>query len=132
MTPHAVGAIRNLAFIGHGAAGKTTLVDSLLFKAGAVARRGSVDDGTSVSDFDDEEHRRHFSIDASVLNCDYDGKFFEILDAPGYPDFIGAALGTLNAVETAVIVVNAAHGVEVNTRRMYREAGQRGLARFIV
>ncbi|MBX7103427.1 MAG: elongation factor G [Gemmataceae bacterium] len=132
MSKHAVGVIRNLAVVGHGAAGKTTLVDSLLFKAGAVPRRGSVDDGTSFSDFDDEEHKRHFSIDASVLTADYDGKYFEILDAPGYPDFIGAALGTLNAVETAVIVVNAAHGMEVNARRMFREAGQRGLARFIV
>lgn len=132
MSKHAVGVIRNLAVVGHGAAGKTTLVDSLLFKAGAVPRRGSVDDGTSVSDFDDEEHKRHFSIDASVLTADYDGKYFEILDAPGYPDFIGAALGTLNAVETAVIVINGAHGIEVNARRMFREAGQRGLARFIV
>lgn len=132
MSKHAVGVIRNVAIVGHGAAGKTTLVDSLLFKAGAVSRRGSVDDGTSVSDFDDEEHKRHFSIDSSVLNCNYEGKYFEILDAPGYPDFIGAALGVLNAVETAVIVVNAAHGVEVNTRRMFREAGQRGLARFLV
>lgn len=132
MSKHAVRAIRNVAFVGHGAAGKTTLVDSLLFKAGAVTRRGSVDDGTSVSDYDDEEHKRHFSIDSKVLNCEYQETFFEILDAPGYPDFIGAALGVLNAVETAVLVVNAAHGVEVNTRRMFREAGQRGLARFIV
>lgn len=132
MTPHAVGAIRNLAFIGHGAAGKTTLVDSLLFKAGAVTRRGSVDDGTSVSDFDDEEHRRHFSIDASVLHADFDGKYLQLLDAPGYPDFIGAALGALNAVETAVCVINAGHGVEVNSRRLFHEAGRRGLARFVV
>jgi elongation factor G len=132
MSKHPVEVIRNVAVCGHGAAGKTSLVDSLLFKAGAVPRRGSVDDGTSVSDFDDEEHKRHFSIDASVLTADYQGKFFEILDAPGYPDFIGAALGALNAVETAVIVVNAAHGIEVNARRMFREAGQRGLARFIV
>jgi elongation factor G len=132
MSKHAVGAIRNLAVVGHGAAGKTTLVDSLLFKAGAVPRRGSVDDGTSISDFDEEEHKRHFSIDSSVLHCDYEGNYLEIVDAPGYPDFIGAALGALNAVETAVIVVNAAHGVEVNTRRMFREAGQRGLARFLV
>jgi elongation factor G len=132
MGKHAVGAIRNLAFVGHGAAGKTTLVDSLLFKAGAVTRRGSVDDGTSVSDYDDEEHKRHFSIDSSVTHCDHAGKYLQVLDAPGYPDFVGAALGTLNAVETAIIVVNAAHGVEVNTRRMFREAGNRGLARFIV
>jgi len=121
-----------VAFVGHGAAGKTSLVDSLLFKAGAVSRRGSVDDGTSVSDYDDEEHKRKFSIDSSLVHCDYAGKYLQILDSPGYPDFVGAALGPLNAVETAVVVVNAAHGVEVNTRRMFREAGQRGLARLIV
>src|SRR5262245_20619036 len=132
MGRHAVGAVRNLAIVGHGAAGKTTLVDAVLAKAGAVPRKGSVDDGSSISDFDDEEHKRKFSIDASVLHCNFGEKYLQLLDAPGYPDFVGAALGTLNAVETAVIVVNAAHGVEVNTRRMFREAGQRNLARIIV
>src|SRR6476619_1690559 len=128
----AVGDIRHLALVGHGAAGKTTLADAMLFKAGAVTRRGSVDDGTSVSDYDDEEHKRHFSIDTSVLNAEYQGKFLEILDAPGYPDFVGAALESLNAVENAVIVINAGHGIEVNTRRMFREASDRGLDRLVV
>src|SRR5438477_5067256 len=132
MASHRAGDIRNLAFVGHGAAGKTTLADAMLFKAGAVTRRGSVDDGTSVSDYDDEEHKRKFSIDTSILHCDYQGKDLHILDAPGYPDFIGAALGALNAVENAVVVINAAHGIEVNTRRMFHEAGERGLARMIV
>ncbi|MFL5330857.1 MAG: elongation factor G [Gemmataceae bacterium] len=132
MTPHTVGAIRNLAFVGHGAAGKTSLVDSLLFKAGAVTRRGSVDDATSFSDYDEEEHKRHFSIDSTVLHADFDGKHLQIIDTPGYPDFIGAALGALNAVESAVIVINAASGVQANTRRMFREAGNHGLARFVV
>src|SRR5438132_476032 len=129
---HAVGDIRNVALVGHGAAGKTSLADALLFKAGAVTRRGSVDDGTSISDYDDEEHKRHFSIDTSVLHADYDGKYLEILDAPGYPDFIGAALESLNAAENAVVVINAGHGIEVNTRRMFREATDRGLGRLIV
>src|SRR5262249_14967257 len=128
----AVGDIRNLALVGHGAAGKTTLADAMLFTAGAVTRRGSVDDGTSVSDYDDEEHKRKFSIDTSILHCDYQGKDLHVLDAPGYPDFVGAALEALNAVENAVIVVNAGHGIEVNTRRMFREATRRGLGRFIV
>jgi elongation factor G len=129
---HAVGDIRNVAFVGHGAAGKTSLADALLFKAGAVNRRGSVDDGTSVSDYDDEEHKRHFSIDTSVMHAEHDGKYLEMLDAPGYPDFIGAALESLNATENAVIVINAGHGIEVNTRRMFREATDRGLGRMIV
>src|SRR2546430_12368209 len=116
---YAVGDIRNLALVGHGAAGKTSLADALLFKAGAVTRRGSVDDGTSVSDFDEEEHKRHFSIDTSVLNLDYKGKHVHLLDTPGYPDFVGGALGALNAVETVVVVISAANVVQVNTRRMF-------------
>src|SRR3954454_1170187 len=132
MAKHHVEDVRNLALVGHGAAGKTSLADALLFKAGAVTRRGSVEDGTSVSDYDEEEHKRHFSIDTSVLHADYDGKYLEILDAPGYPDFVGAALESLNAVENAVVVINGGHGIEVNTRRMFREAGARGLGRMIV
>src|SRR5207245_9553401 len=110
--------IRNLALVGHGAAGKTSLADALLFKAGAVDRRGSVEDGTSVSDFDDEEKKRHFSVDTSVLHLEHKGKHFHILDTPGYPDFVGAALESLEAVENAVIVISAPNGIEVNTRRL--------------
>jgi elongation factor G len=132
MAVHAVGDIRNVALVGHGAAGKTSLTDALLHKAGAVARRGSVDEGTSVADYDEEEHKRKFSIDTAVVHADYKGKYLEILDAPGYPDFVGAALQALNAAETAVIVINASQGIAVNTRRMFREAGARGLGRMIV
>jgi elongation factor G len=132
MSKYQVEDIRNLALAGHGASGKTSIADALLFQAKAVDRRGSVDDGTSVSDYDEEEHKRHFSIDTSLLHLDYKGKRLNILDTPGYPDFVGSALGALTAVETAVIVVSAASGVEVNTRRMFNEAGRRGLARMLV
>jgi elongation factor G len=118
--------------VGHRAAGKTSLADALLFEAHAVERMGSVDDGTSVADFDDEEHKHHFSIDTHVLHADHDGKHLNILDAPGSPDFIGAALEALSAVETAVVVVSATNGVEMNTRRMFTEAGNQGLSRAIV
>src|SRR5215475_9764567 len=127
MAKYKVDDLRTLALVGHSAAGKTSLADALLFKAGAVDRRGSVDDGTSVSDYDDEEKKRKFSIDTSVLNFEYRGKHVYLLDAPGYPDFIGAALESLDAVETALIVVSAPNGIEVNTRRMFTEAGRRGL-----
>jgi elongation factor G len=132
MTKHSVNSIHNVAFVGHGASGKTSLADAILFRAGAVPRRGSVDDGTSFADSDDEEHRRHFSIDAHVLHAEHSGQMINLIDTPGYPDFVGAALGALNAVENAVVVINAAHGIEVNTRRMFHEAGERGLARMIV
>lgn len=129
---HLVENVRDIALVGHRAAGKTSLADALLFEAHAVDRMGSVDDGTSVADTDEEEHKHHFSIDTHVLHADHDGKHLNILDAPGSPDFIGAALEALSAVETAIVVVSAANGVEVNTRRMFQEAGKRGLSRAIV
>ncbi len=132
MAKYRVEDIRNVALTGHGASGKTSLADALLFQAKAVDRRGSVDDGTSVSDYDEEEHKRRFSIDTSVLHLEHKGKVVHLLDTPGYPDFVGAALAALNAVENVVVVVSAANGVEVNTRRMFNEAGKRGLARILV
>lgn len=129
---HLVENVRDIALVGHRAAGKTSLADALLYEAHAVDRMGSVDDGTSVSDSDDDEHRHRFTIDTHVLHADHDGKHLNILDAPGSPDFIGAALEALAAVETAVIVVSAVNGVEVNTRRMFQEATTRGLSRAIV
>jgi elongation factor G len=132
MAKYKVDDIRNIALVGHRAAGKTSLADALLFKAGAVDRRGSVDEETSVSDYDEEEHKRKFSIDTSVLHLEHKGKHIHLLDTPGYPEFVGAALGALPAVETALVVISAPNGIEVNTRRMFAEAGRRGLARMIV
>jgi len=124
--------IRDVALVGHEQAGKTSLADALLFKAKAVERRGSVDDGSSVSDYDDEEKEKKYSIDTSLLNLEYKGKKVYLLDTPGKPDFVGSALGSLNAVDTAVIVVSAPSGIQVNTRRMFNEAGRRGLGRMFV
>jgi len=124
--------IRNIALVGHEVVGKTSLADALLFKAKAVDRRGSVDDGTSFSDYDDEEKSHKYSIDTSLLHLEHAGKQVHILDAPGKPDFVGGALGALNAVDTAVIVISATGGIQVNTRRMFSEAGRRGLGRMLV
>ncbi len=132
MSKHQTADIRNIALAGHRASGKTSLADALLFAAKAVDRRGSPDDKNSVSDFADEEHEHKFSIDAGVLHLDYKGKRLNLIDVPGDPSFVGAALGALTAVENVVVVVSAVNGVEVNTRRMFSEAGKRGLARFLV
>ena len=132
MGRHAVEDVRDIALVGHRAAGKTSLADALLFEAHAVDRLGSVDDGTSVGDADDDEQKHHYSIDTHVLHAEHGGKYLYILDAPGTPDFIGAALEALMAVETAVIVISAVNGIEVNTRRMFKEAAERGLGRVIV
>src|ERR1051325_3148776 len=116
--------IRTVALVGHEVAGKTSLADALLFKAKATDRRGSVEDGTSLSDFDEEEKRHHYSIDSSVLHLDYQGKRVYLIDTPGKPDFLGQAIGTLGAVDCAAVVVSATAGVQVNTRRLFAEAGR--------
>src|SRR3954451_19251485 len=98
MATHRVEDIRNIALAGHRASGKTSLADALLFAAKAVDRRGSPDDGTSVSDYDEEEHKHLFSIDTGLLHLDHKGKSVHLLDTPGYPDFLGNALAALAAV----------------------------------
>src|SRR4029079_5981929 len=100
MSKHRTEDIRNIALAGHRASGKTSLADALLFQAKAVERKGSVDDTSSISDFDEEEKHHRFSIDTSVLHLDHKGKHVNLLDAPGAPDFVGNALGALTAVET--------------------------------
>ena len=132
MSHHKVEDIRSIALVGHEVAGKTSLADALLFKAKAADRRGSPDDGTSVSDFDDEEKKHKYSIDSSILHLDPQGKRVYLIDTPGKPEFVGQALCGLNAVDTAVLVISATAGVQVNTRRMFNEAGRRGLARMFV
>src|SRR6478672_7515994 len=126
---HKVEDIRTVALVGHEVAGKTSLADAILFKSKANDRRGSPEDGSSVSDFDDEEKKQKYSIDSSLLHLDYQGKRIYLVDCPGKPDFVGQALGGLNAVDTALVVISAPAGIQVNTRRMFSEAGKRGLAR---
>jgi len=121
-TAYHIADIRNIALAGHGASGKTTLADALLHASGATARRGSVDDGTSFSDSEDEEKRRHFTIDCHPLHCEWHGKQVHLIDSPGYPDFIGNALSALAAVENVVVAISATSGIETNTRRIVVEA----------
>src|SRR6185503_11980635 len=90
--------VRNVALVGHGAVGKTTLADLMLFRAGAATRAGSVDDGTSVLDFDEEEKQHKYSISSSLIHFSFKNKEFTVIDTPGYPDFIGQAIGALRAV----------------------------------
>ncbi len=123
--------IRNIVVCGHGSSGKTTLVDHLLVKTGAVSAHPSVDDGTSICDFDEEEKHHKHSVEASVTHFDHAGKHFQMIDTPGYPDLIGATVGALAAVETALIAVDAHAGIKVNTRRVWEEAGNAGLGRIL-
>ena len=123
--------IRNIALVGHNSSGKTTLGDAMLFKAKASSRMGSIDDGSSVFDFEPEEKERKNSIDLAVASASVQGREINILDAPGYPDFVGEAICGLHAVETAVLCINAVDGIRVNTRKMWDLAANAGVARFI-
>src|SRR5437763_5880225 len=132
MAKYKVEDIRNIALCGHGGCGKTTLADKLLVKTGAVTGEPSVDNGTSIGDFDAEEKAHKRTVEASVTHFEHAGKRFNVVDTPGYADFIGQTIGALHGVDTAVIVINAHSGIEVNTRRTFQEAGKRGLGRLIV
>lgn len=124
--------IRNIVLAGHGAVGKTTLADQMLFKAGVGSRAGSVDDGTSQLDVDDEERERHFTISSAMCHFEHKGIRVNIIDTPGYPDFVGQVISAICAAETALITINASAGIEANTRRTFELAGKAHLARMIV
>ncbi len=132
MSKYQVDQIRNIVLCGHGSAGKTTLVDTLLSRTGAVKRQADVDEGTSICDFDEEEKQHKYSIESTVTHFEHAGKHFHAIDTPGYPDFIGQAIGAMRGADTAVIVLNAQSGIEVNTRRVFAEAEKAGLGRMIV
>lgn len=123
--------LRNVALIGHGASGKTSLGEALLFRTGAIKRRGSVADGNTVSDFDAEEIKRQVSINTAVLPCIWKDHKLNILDTPGYLDFVGEVVGALHSVEGAVSVVCATAGVEVGTELTWERAANLGLAQLI-
>lgn len=127
-----VADIRNIAVCGHGGSGKTTLVDQLLVLSGAVKTKPDVDAGTSICDFDEEEKHHKHSIEAALTHFDHAGKHFNVLDTPGYPDLVGQMIGSLRAVETALIAIDAHSGIKVNTRRAWKEAGKAGCGRVIV
>jgi elongation factor G len=132
MAQFATKDIRTLALVGHGASGKTTLAEVLLLKAGAIQAAGSVERGTTVSDFDPLEKTWQHSLRASVLHFETQGTRVHMIDTPGFPDFIGQAIGALDAVETAAVVVSASAGIEMITSRMMDWAGKRKLCRLVI
>ncbi len=132
MPKYTTADIRNIALLGHAGAGKTTLADAILHAAGTIGHIGDVEKGSTVSDFTDEEKERGHSIYCTALYTDHDGKHINVLDTPGFPDFIGHAFQALSAVETAAIVINAAQGIEPVTRRVFDRAGESNLCRMII
>jgi elongation factor G len=132
MPNHNTENIRNIAITGHGNTGKTTLVEALLHKAGAINQMGSVERGTTVCDFDPQEKEHQHSLESAVASFDYRGVHVNLIDTPGYPDFIGKTLAVLPAVETCAIVINAQTGIEMVTDKMMDVAKARQLDRLII
>ena len=132
-TPHpAVQAIRTLALVGQTGAGKTSLAEALLCKAGTIGAPGSLERGTTVSDFDPMERRAQHSLNSAVLNLTHKGTRIHLIDTPGYPDFVGQSMTALEAVETAVVVINAVTGIETISARMMEWAAGRQLCRMVI
>jgi elongation factor G len=125
------GKIRNIALVGHRGTGKTSLFEALLYSAGAVTRLGSVSDGTTLSDWDDDEKKRQMSLSAGLAHVDRGGLAFNLIDTPGDSSFLADAISSLQVVETALVVVNTVLGVEVQTERLWSRAEERGLGRVI-
>ena len=132
MVSYTTESIRNIALVGHGAAGKTTLVETLLHHAGKLPTPGAVEKGNTVCDFDPQEKAHQHSLDSALVNFDYDGAHINLIDTPGFPDFLGQAIAVLPAVETAAVVINAQTGIEAVTQRMMERAGERQQCRMII
>jgi elongation factor G len=132
MPKYATNAIRAVALVGHGGAGKTTLAEALLAAAGAIKTPGSVEKGSTVCDHDALEKAAGHSLQSALVNFAWRDTHVHLIDTPGYPDFSGQAIGALAGVETALAVINAQAGIELATERMMRLAASRGLARMIV
>ncbi len=130
MSKYSVEMLRNVVLLGHSSAGKTSLAEAILFDTGALKRRGLVSDGNTVSDFDPEELRRRISIHTAVLPCEYKGRKINVLDAPGYLDFVGEVKGAIYATEAAVFVLDAVGGVEVGTELAWGHADDAKQPRF--
>src|SRR5512132_1165699 len=128
---HRADRVRNVALVGHRGSGKTSLNEALLYQAGAINRLGSVAEGTTASDSDPDEQARQMSISASLSSFEWDERKINLIDTPGEPSFVADSLGALRVCESAIFVVNAVMGVEVNTARLWQRAEELDLARMV-
>ena len=131
MADYTIKDIRNIALISHAGSGKTSFAEAVAYNAGATNRFGKVDDGTSISDYSEDEIERKVSISASILSFKYNNKHINFIDSPGYADFMGEMLSALNAVDSAVLLVDAHDGIQVGTDKTWSMASDIGLARAI-
>ena len=131
MPPFEPSKIRNVAVVGHRGTGKTSLVEAMLFQAGATNRLGSVEASSTVSDWDEDEHRRQMSLAASVCHLEWQDRKINLLDTPGDPGFQADTLAALRVVEGALVAVNGVNGVEVQTTRLWERSDNLGLCRVV-
>jgi len=129
--PIEAGKIRNVAVVGHRGTGKTSLVEAMLFQAGKTNRLGAIEQGTTVADFEEDEHRRQMSISASLVNLAWQDRKINLIDTPGDSGFQADTVATLRVVEGALVVVSGVMGVEVNTGRVWGRAEELGLSRVV-
>ena len=132
MKNYAAKDIRNFAVVGHGGSGKTTLSEAMLSLSGKINRIGSIESGTTTSDYHHDEHQRQISIHSSPLHLEWDDIKFNLIDTPGYLDFIGEAISSLAVVDAAVVVVHAVNGIEVGTEQVWNYASNYRLPKIIV
>ena len=125
------GKIRNVAVTGHRGTGKTSLVESMLFQSGAVNRLGTIEQGSTVADWDEDEQRRQMSISAALCHLEWQGRKINLIDTPGEPSFQGDMIAALRVVEGTLIVVSGVMGVEVQTNRVWSRSEELGLARVL-
>jgi len=131
MTIYKSDQLRNVVLLGHGGAGKTSLADAMLFDTGAVNRLGRVDEGTSVSDWDDEERRRQMSITATLIPCEWQNHKLNVIDTPGYMDFVGEVISSVHVADGAVVVLDSVSGVEVGTEQVWSYADDKKMPRLV-
>ncbi|SHJ89737.1 elongation factor G [Paramaledivibacter caminithermalis] len=131
MKNYKVDKIRNVALLGHGGSGKTTLTEAMLYTTGVIKRMGKVEDGNTVSDFDKEEISRQFSIGTSVIPIEWNNSKYNILDTPGYFDFSGEVISALRVAGGAIIMVDATSGVEVGTEKAWKYTEERKMPKII-
>ncbi len=124
--------LRNAVLLGHGSAGKTSLAEAMLFASGAINRLGRVEDGTTVADHDQEEINRHISLSLSIVPVEWDGYKINVIDTPGYTDFVGEVKSGIRVADVALIVVDAVAGVEVGTELAWDYVEERGLSKIVV
>lgn len=132
MADYKTADLKNIALLGHGGNGKTTLTEAFLYATGVIERQGKIEDGNTVSDYDPEENKRKISLNASIVPIEWREKKLNFIDTPGYFDFVGETISALRVALTAAIVVGASHCVEVGTEKAWEYATENGNGKIII